>query len=429
MPTVVGVRLRFSKTLWFDPAGSEPQEGDTVLVDTERGTEVGMVTQPPHELSAEQLSAPLKPILRVADANDLAKLVELEEQERETMAGFREMVEAHGLDMKPVDVEYLIGGDKIVFYFSAEERVDFRNLVRELAARYHARIDMRQVGVRDEARAVGGVGHCGQMLCCVRLGNDFQPVSIRMAKEQDLPLNPLKISGLCGRLMCCLRYEFDAYKDYKSRAPRRGAMIETPGGEGKVTDLNTPKETVTMRLEGGNTITVPLAGMTCAKGSGCPCSVSAEAFEKATGPTTPVLTLPDIELSGGTSARTAEKDTPSEKAEGSSSNRRRRRRGKKSEGGSESAAQGGQAKPQQGGQQQKGSASKQPKQSRGGGQKSPKVPRRGAGSGEGQKPSSGGAAQGAGGSAAEDGGRTPRRRRRRRPGAGGGESGSGTESP
>ncbi len=197
------------------------------------------------------------------------------------MPVFRELVAEYKLDMKPIDVEYLFAGDKIVFYFSAEERVDFRDMVKDLAARFHARIDMRQVGVRDEARMVGGLGHCGQVLCCVRFGGDFQPVSIRMAKEQDLPLNPLKISGLCGRLMCCLRYEFDAYKDFKGRAPKRGAIIETAAGLAKVTEMNTPRETVTMRFEDGNRVTVPLASMSCAKGSGCPCQVSAEALEQA----------------------------------------------------------------------------------------------------------------------------------------------------
>ena len=150
------------------------------------------------------------------------------------MPVFRELVAEHKLDMKPIDVEYLFDGDKVVFYFVAEERVDFRELVKDLASRFHARIDMRQVGVRDEARMVGGLGHCGEQLCCVRFGGEFQPVSIRMAKEQDLPLNPLKISGLCGRLMCCLRYEFEAYKDYKGRAPKKGAIIETPLGLAKV---------------------------------------------------------------------------------------------------------------------------------------------------------------------------------------------------
>ena len=137
--------------------------------------------------------------------------------------------EANG-DMHPVSVEYLFEGDKAIFYFEAEERVDFRELVRKLAAHFRVRIDMRQIGVRDEARMVGGLGHCGQELCCKRLGGEFCPVSIRMAKEQDLSLNPQKISGVCGRLMCCLRYEFDAYKDFKSRAPKQNATVETPDG-------------------------------------------------------------------------------------------------------------------------------------------------------------------------------------------------------
>jgi cell fate regulator YaaT (PSP1 superfamily) len=211
----------------------------------------------------------------------LAYAQELELKEREALPVFRELVEHYRLDMKPVAVEYVFDGDKIIFYFSAEERVDFRELVKDLAANFHARVDMRQIGVRDEARAVGGVGHCGQMLCCVRFGGDFHPVSIRMAKEQDLPLNPLKISGLCGRLMCCLRYEFDAYKDFKGRAPKRGAIIETAVGLAKVAELNTPKETVTMRFEGGDRITVPLSGMCCSKGSGCPCSVDREVLAEA----------------------------------------------------------------------------------------------------------------------------------------------------
>jgi len=283
MPTVVGVRLRFSKTLWFDPAGSEPVEGDLVVVETDRGTELGRVVQPPHEVAASALPAPLKPVVRVADEDDMVRVAELEEKESEALPIFRQIVEAHKLDMKPIDVEYLLGGDKIVFYFSAEERVDFREVVKELATRFHARIDMRQVGVRDEARAVGGIGHCGQMLCCVRFGGEFQPVSIRMAKEQDLPLNPLKISGLCGRLMCCLRYEYDAYKDFKGRAPKRGAIIETPVGLAKVSDHNTPREVIGMRLEDGTSLKVPLASMECCKGAGCPCSIGQEALEAAGG--------------------------------------------------------------------------------------------------------------------------------------------------
>ena len=284
MPTVVGVKLRFvPKTLWFDPVGSNPVEGETVIVETERGTETGLVAQEAHEVANSELSGPLKPILRVASDEDLTRIDELAGLEREAMPVFRKLVGENSLDMKPIDVEYLFGGDKVVFYFVAEERVDFRELVKELASRFKARIDMRQVGVRDEARMIGGLGHCGEQLCCVRFGGEFQPVSIRMAKEQDLPLNPLKISGLCGRLMCCLRYEFEAYKDYKQRAPKKGTIVETPLGLAKVSELNTPHETVGMRLEDGKRFMVPLADMECAKGTGCPCSVSRAVLEEAGG--------------------------------------------------------------------------------------------------------------------------------------------------
>jgi cell fate regulator YaaT (PSP1 superfamily) len=265
----------------------------------------------------------------------------LEGKEREAMPMFRSLVEKHGLDMKPIDVEYVFDGDKILFYFAAEERVDFRELVKELASSFHARIDMRQVGVRDEARMVGGIGHCGQVLCCARLSGDFQPVSIRMAKEQDLPLNPLKISGVCGRLMCCLRYEFDAYKDYKSRAPKRGAMIETPGGPAKVTSHNTPRETVTMRLEDGSSVTVPLASMHCCKGTGCPCSVGQEAMDEAASAASPLVSMAakiaDLPASGAPEpapkADRAEAQQPGGEPQG-----RRRRRRPKSGGAAEQGA-------------------------------------------------------------------------------------------
>lgn len=281
MPTVVGVKLRFApKVLWFDPADTAPEMGDVVIVETERGIESGEVHEASHDVAASDLVAPLKPVLRIANDRDLAQIEEFTAEERAALPVLRELIEKHKLDMKPVAAEFLFGGDKVIFYFSAEERVDFRELVRDLASRFKQRIDMRQIGVRDEARMVGGLGHCGQQLCCDRFAGEFQPVSIRMAKEQDLPLNPLKISGLCGRLMCCLRYEYDAYKDYKSRAPRRGAMIDTPLGEGKVVDLNTPRETVTIRVPESGTLTVPLAAMECGSGKGCPCAVSREALDE-----------------------------------------------------------------------------------------------------------------------------------------------------
>jgi len=249
----------------------------------------------------------------------------------------------------------------MIFYFAAEERVDFRELVRELASTFKTRIDMRQVGVRDEARLVGGIGHCGQQLCCVRFGGEFQPVSIRMAKEQDLPLNPLKISGLCGRLMCCLRYEYDAYKDFKQRAPKYGSPVETPTGKAKVVGLNTPKELITIRGEDGTQTVVPLAALDCSGGHGCPCVLRAEMLEQpepalfAEEPRS-IITLDDEKSSEGSrssSSRKRRKRRPGgneQQAEAapaaeaavaeapSSSARRRRRRRKPGGGGSPEAA-------------------------------------------------------------------------------------------
>ena len=196
---------------------------------------------------------------------------------------FKQMAAEASEDMHPVSVEFLLDGDKAVFYFEAEERVDFRELVRRLAAHFHVRIDMRQIGVRDEARMVGGLGHCGQELCCKRLGGEFCPVSIRMAKEQDLSLNPQKISGVCGRLMCCLRYEFDAYKDFKSRAPKQNSQVETPAGMAKVVDLDVPREIVSLKVEGEKPVRVPLADFEPPdEGSNRPNRVGQDAWDEAT---------------------------------------------------------------------------------------------------------------------------------------------------
>ena len=267
MPTIIPVRFAYaSRDLWFDPVETGAVEGDHVICSTERGTEIGLATGEPREVSNEEFAAmtdgaTLKPVVRVADDADLARAEELAAQGEEAMPTFRRCIEAGGLDMKPVGVEYLFGGDKVVCYFAAEDRVDFRQLVRDLSRELHARIDMRQIGVREESAFIGGYGHCGQELCCARFGLAFEPVSIRMAKEQDLPLNSTKISGACGRLMCCLRYEFEAYRDFKSRAPKRNAVIETPLGMGKIIEYDTPKEQIALRLENGKVVRVALADM------------------------------------------------------------------------------------------------------------------------------------------------------------------------
>lgn len=287
MPTAISVRFKFNpKTYWYSFPDPAPTKGDRVLVLRDGGMIFGWVDGDPFELTEEQsklLKAPLQSIVRIADEEDLAKLEELDQKGIAAKEVFRELAEKCGLDIKPIDVEYLLGVDKAIFHFSSEERVDFRELVRELASRLHVHVDMKQIGVRDEARMTGGLGHCGGMLCCARMRGAFQPVSIRMAKEQDLPLNPSKVSGACGRLMCCLRYEFEAYKDFKSRAPKINASIETPAGEAKVVALDTLREKVQLKMEeSGETFYVPLCGMLSGSDNeqqSRPSRVSDEAFE------------------------------------------------------------------------------------------------------------------------------------------------------
>ena len=279
MPVVVPVKFAFaSRDLWFDPQGLDIVEADHAICSTERGCEIGLVTADPFEVPEDELSAPLKPVLRIATDDDLDYADELAQRGDDAMEDFRRLVKQNELDMKPVGVEYLFGGEKVVFYFAAEDRVDFRQLVKDLSSRFHMRIDMRQIGVRDETRLVGGFAHCGQELCCTRFGGQFEPVSIRMAKEQDLPLNSAKISGVCGRLMCCLRYEFEAYKDFKSRAPKKKTLIDTPLGKAKIQEYNTPREQLVLRLESGKVFRVNLSDMTCSEGckkraeeQGCNC--------------------------------------------------------------------------------------------------------------------------------------------------------------
>jgi len=423
MPTVVGVTLRNAPSaVLVDPADVELKLDDVAVLETERGTELGRVSETARERESRDSVDASATITRVASPEDLEHAAELHTRERAAMPVYRRLVAKHKLDMKPTDVEFLFDDQRAVFYFVAEDRVDFRELVRDLAAEFHLRIDMRQIGVRDEARMVGGLGHCGEQLCCVRFGGEFQPVSIRMAKEQDLPLNPLKISGLCGRLMCCLRYEYDAYKDFHSRAPKKGAIIDIGGTLGKVVDMDTPRERITMRKEDGTRVTYRLDEMECGcqgksqHGAGCPCSVKAEAIERSMSnllDATPSGGMTRTRLLGESSAREAvvapsatdgpaEVETPAGEATGTS--RRRRRRGGGGGGGVEGAAPAdaaakpaGQTKPSRRG----GSKS--------GGVKQAPVPRSDA-------------------PAAPAASTAPKRRRRRRRGGGaGGEGGEGGE--
>lgn len=291
MVRVAPIRLAFNpRTLWFDPRDLDIHNGDDVVVLTARGVEFGHAAGDVFEIDEDQvkkLKSPLKPVKRIATPEDVERAAEMERLGREALPIFKEMAAEANEDMHPVSVEYLLEGDKAVFYFEAEERVDFRELVRKLASRFHVRVDMRQIGVRDEARMVGGLGHCGQELCCARLGGEFCPVSIRMAKEQDLSLNPQKISGVCGRLMCCLRYEFDAYKDFKSRAPKQNATVKTPDGPAKVVDLDVPREVVSVRLEGEKPVRVPLSAFDAPEEGSRPNTIGQEAWDEANAPDEP----------------------------------------------------------------------------------------------------------------------------------------------
>ena len=294
MVRVAPIRLAFNpRTLWFDPRDLDIHNGDDVVVLTARGVEFGHAAGDVFEIDEDQvkkLKSPLKPVKRIATPEDVERAGEMERLGREALPIFKDMAAEANEDMHPVSVEYLLEGDKAVFYFEAEERVDFRELVRKLASRFHVRVDMRQIGVRDEARMVGGLGHCGQELCCARLGGEFCPVSLRMAKEQDLSLNPQKISGVCGRLMCCLRYEFDAYKDFKSRAPKQNATVKTPDGPAKVVDLDVPREVVSVRLEGEKPVRVPLSAFDAPEEGSRPNTIGQEAWDEANATSSPAGT-------------------------------------------------------------------------------------------------------------------------------------------
>lgn len=239
MYKVIGVRFKKAgKIYYFDPLDYELNIDDYVIVETARGVEYGKVAISAQEVDENDVVLPLKKIIRPAEESDVDKVEENNIEAQKAFSVGAEKINEHQLDMKLVDVEYTFDKNKIIFYFTAEGRVDFRNLVKDLASIFRTRIELRQIGVRDEAKMLGGIGPCGRMLCCSTFLGDFEPVSIKMAKDQNLSLNPSKISGLCGRLMCCLKYENDEYEDAKKRMPDVGARVETPEGPGKVIGLN-----------------------------------------------------------------------------------------------------------------------------------------------------------------------------------------------
>lgn len=252
MVNVTGVRFKSSgKVYYFDPCSFDIKPGDGVIVETARGMEYGTVTMGITEIKEEDVTKPLKKIIRIADEGDIKKHEENEQKKEKAMSICQEKIKKHELEMKLIDVEYTFDNNKVIFYFTADGRVDFRELVKDLASVFKMRIELRQVGVRDEAKMLGGVGSCGKGLCCATWLADFEPVSIKMAKTQNLSLNPTKISGVCGRLMCCLKYENDVYLELRKGMPDVNDRIETADGIGKVIETDILQGKVKARLYTG----------------------------------------------------------------------------------------------------------------------------------------------------------------------------------
>ena len=267
MVTIVGIRFkRAGKIYYFSPGEYDLAKGDHAIVETARGIEYGEVVIPRQEVEEGKIVSPLKTVIRKATEADTRKVEENHRKEKEAFVICEKKIAARKLDMHLVNVEYTFDVGKIIFYFTADGRIDFRELVKDLAAVFRTRIELRQIGVRDEAKMLGGIGCCGRPLCCATFLGDFEPVSIKKAKEQNLSLNPTKISGICGRLLCCLKYESDLYcgscckkrekKKEHGMVPRPGMKVVTPGGEGMVMNISRREQTVTVELSPGNRIVV-----------------------------------------------------------------------------------------------------------------------------------------------------------------------------
>lgn len=262
MPKTVGVSFRpGGKVYLYDPEGLGLVPGDEVVVPAARGVGYGRVVTPIREVSDDELEEPLKKVMRRASSHDRERQKENSDRKEEAYRTARRLIQKHSLPMKLVDVDYVFDGSSIVFYFTAEGRVDFRELVKDLASTLKARIELRQVGVRDEAKMVGGLGPCGRDLCCSLFLSDFNPVSIKMAKEQNLPLNPSKISGICGRLMCCLKYEVAAYEEFNRNAPAIGSEVQADDVAGRVVGYHVPRGLVVLEVEAGRRVDVPIDGI------------------------------------------------------------------------------------------------------------------------------------------------------------------------
>ena len=270
MVEVIGVKFRSDGRIYsFSPKGEKFAVGSYVIVTTSRGTECGEVASENHFVPDSQIVGQLKEVVRAATESDLKKMRENREKSRTAFEFCEKKILERKLDMKLVDVEIAFDGTKILFFFTADGRVDFRELVKDLAGHFHTRIELRQIGVRDEAKMMGGLGICGQPFCCQRFLSDFQPVSIKMAKEQGLSLNPTKISGTCGRLMCCLKYEQDAYEHLDKITPRNGSYVDTPEGKGTVVDVSLLTGKLKVQLDGSEGLPVTVHRDDCRVLRGC----------------------------------------------------------------------------------------------------------------------------------------------------------------
>ena len=252
MKKIIGVRFkRLGKIYFFDPKWLEVKKGESVIVETAQGEEIAEVVVPNRMIEEDKVVAPLKKVLRLASQRDLKHAEECRKKEKEAFELCNKKIKEHKLEMTLTDVEYKFDNSKILFYFTADGRVDFRDLVKDLASIYKTRIELRQIGVRDEVKRIGGNGVCGRELCCCSFLSDFETVSIKMAKEQNISLNPSKISGNCGRLMCCLKYEQEVYEEKLERLPHVGAIVKTPDGKGEVDGIETLKEMVKVKIKDG----------------------------------------------------------------------------------------------------------------------------------------------------------------------------------
>ena len=254
MTKVIGIRFRTAgKIYYFDPRDVELKRGDHVIVETARGVEYGTVVMPPTDMEDGEITQPLKPVMRKASSEDDEKEKKNREKEKQAFKICKEKIVKHGLEMKLIDAEYTFDNNKVLFYFTADGRVDFRELVKDLASVFKTRIELRQIGVRDETKILGGIGFCGRPLCCHTYLSDFAPVSIKMAKEQNLSLNPSKISGICGRLMCCLKNEEDIYEELNRKMPNPGDTVTTDDGfTGEVASVNVLRQLVKVVIEEGD---------------------------------------------------------------------------------------------------------------------------------------------------------------------------------